>query len=188
MNVPVEVSFRGVERTETLNTLIEEQKAKLEKFSNRINSCRMSVELDQKSQHSDNVYRVRIDLTLNHGQEIPIVEKPKPDDEKIGVEALVRRAFDTAKRQVIKMKERQNRDVKRHPEQEVQGIVKQVFPEKEYGFIQTMDGEDIYFHKNSVANDEFDRATVGTGVTYSTELGEKGLQATVVHIKSKPSL
>ncbi|MFW5801204.1 MAG: cold shock domain-containing protein [Spirochaeta sp.] len=188
MIIPAEITYRGVEKTETLDSLVQEKIANLEKFSNRINSCRVSIELDQNSQHTNNIYRVRIDLTMNHGQEIPVIEKTKPDDEKLGVEAIVRRAFDVARRQVIKLKERQNHDVKTHPDQDVTGIVKSVFPDEEYGFIQAMDGEDIYFHKNSVANNDFDRISVGTGVSYSATEGVKGMQATVVHIQDKPSM
>jgi cold shock CspA family protein/ribosome-associated translation inhibitor RaiA len=188
MNIPVEVSYRGVEKTEQLEELITEQKAKLDKFSDRINSCRVSVELDQNSRHTANVYRVRLDLTINHGHEIPVVEKTKPDDEHPGVEPLIRKAFDTARRQVIKIKERQKREIKSHPDQAVQGIVKHVFPEQGYGIIQSMEGEDIYFHENSVAGNKFDHISLGTGVSYSLETGEKGLQATVVHIQNKPSL
>lgn len=188
MDVPAEITYRGVDKTQTLDDLIRNKIANLEKYSSRINSCRVSVELDQSGKTTSNIYRVRIDLTMTQGQEIPIVEKTKPDDEKLGVEAIVRRAFDIAKRQAIKMKERQSREVKRHPEQTVQGLVKNVFPDQGYGFIQSLDGEDIYFHQNSVANDDFHRITEGTGVTYSATLGEEGLQATVVHIRDKPSL
>ncbi len=188
MNIPVEVSYRGVEKTEQLEGLIEEQKEKLDKLSDRINSCRVSVELDQKSRHTANVYRVRLDLTINHGNEIPVVEKTRGDDENPGVEPLIRKAFETAKRQVIKLKERQNKDVKSHPDQSVRGIVKLVFPDQGYGFIQSLDGEEIYFHRNSVAGNKFDHISAGTGVSYSAETGDKGLQATVVHVKDKPSL
>ncbi|MFO7728156.1 MAG: HPF/RaiA family ribosome-associated protein [Desulfonatronovibrio sp.] len=188
MNVPAEITYRGVEKTQSLDNLIQSKISKLDKFSNRINSCRVSVELDQNSKNTSNIYRVRIDLTMSQGQEIPIIEKTKPDDEKLGVEAIVRRAFDIAQRQAVKFKELQSREVKTHPDQTVQGLVKSIFPEEEYGFIKTLDGEDIYFHKNSVANDDFDRLTVGTGVTYSATEGEKGLQATIVRVRDKPSL
>lgn len=188
MDVPPEITYRGVEKTEILDNLIQDKIANLEKYSNRINSCRISVELDQSSRTTSNIYRVRIDLTMAQGQEIPVVEKTRPDDEKLGVEAIVRRAFDVAKRRAIKKKERQSKDVKFHPEQTVQGLVKKIFPDEGYGFIQALDGQDIYFHENSVSNNDFDRIIVGTGVTYSAETGDKGLQATIVHIRDKPSL
>ncbi len=54
-----------------------------------------------------------------------------------------------------------------------------------FGFIETPDGREIYFHRNSVLNDGFPRLDVGTRVTFAEEMGEKGPQATTVHIAGK---
>ena len=42
------------------------------------------------------------------------------------------------------------------------------------------DGHEVYFHRNSVLGDEFDRLEVGNEVTFSEEAGEKGPQASTV--------
>lgn len=51
----------------------------------------------------------------------------------------------------------------------------------DYGFIQTVDGTEIYFHRNSVAHRAFRRLKGGSRVRYTVEEGEKGPQASVVH-------
>jgi cold shock CspA family protein len=66
------------------------------------------------------------------------------------------------------------------------GIVSKVFPDRGYGFLRKEDGEVIYFHRNSVLNDEFDEAAVGTAARFVAEMGEKGLQATTVQLIGKP--
>ncbi|MEJ2704073.1 MAG: cold shock domain-containing protein, partial [Sedimentisphaerales bacterium] len=77
---------------------------------------------------------------------------------------------------------------KTHPQQQEMGIVQQLFGDQGYGFIKTVDtGEDVYFHRNSVLHDDFPRLTVGTGVRFATELGEKGLQASSVEVVYKRS-
>ena len=43
-----------------------------------------------------------------------------------------------------------------------------------------MDTQDeVYFHRNSVLHDDFDRLTIGMGVRYVAEDGEKGLAGDV---------
>ena len=51
-----------------------------------------------------------------------------------------------------------------------------------FGFIETDDGLEIYFHKNSVLDDGFARLGVGTRVSFAEEIGEKGPQASTVKI------
>ncbi|SFK87236.1 cold-shock protein [Methylocapsa palsarum] len=50
----------------------------------------------------------------------------------------------------------------------------------DYGFIETADGREVYFHRNSVLDNAFDRLTVGAEVRFVEEAGEKGPQASTV--------
>jgi cold shock CspA family protein len=66
--------------------------------------------------------------------------------------------------------------------------VYKLFPEEGYGFLKTPDGREIYFHRNSVLNNEYDRLEIGTGVRFVAEVGEKGLQASTVLVVDKPGV
>jgi cold shock CspA family protein len=55
-----------------------------------------------------------------------------------------------------------------------------------YGFIRSLDGREIYFHKNSMPAGEFGRLEIGTGVRWVEEEGEKGPQASALRIVDKP--
>jgi cold shock CspA family protein len=46
-----------------------------------------------------------------------------------------------------------------------------------YGFIETADGREVYFHRNSVRDDAFEHLTVASEVRFVEEMGEKGPQA-----------
>jgi cold shock CspA family protein len=46
--------------------------------------------------------------------------------------------------------------------------------------------EDIYFHRNSVAGDQYDRLEIGTRVRFEETMGRDGPQATTVQILGKP--
>lgn len=58
-------------------------------------------------------------------------------------------------------------------------------PEENYGLIKDSDGREIYFHRNSVLEEGFDRLEVGTSVHFSEEHGEEGIQASTVHVEGK---
>ena len=48
------------------------------------------------------------------------------------------------------------------------------------------DRGDIYFHRNSVAGDQYDRLEIGTRVRFEETMGRDGLQVTTVEILGKP--
>jgi len=57
-----------------------------------------------------------------------------------------------------------------------------LFPKQDYGFLETPDGREIYFHRNSVLHPGFDRLEIGTEVRFVEELGQEGPQASTVAI------
>jgi cold shock CspA family protein len=61
-------------------------------------------------------------------------------------------------------------------------------PLGEFGFIETDDGREIYFHRNSVLGGEFPQLAVSSRVTYAEEMGEKGPQASTVKLMGKHKL
>ncbi len=98
---------------------------------------------------------------------------------------LIRRTFEVAQRELEKEVDRQRGYVKAHAEQQTTAIVESVFPEQDYGFLRSVDGEQIYFHRNSVIHNHWTSLKVGTGVRYVPQLGEKGLQASTVEVVEK---
>jgi cold shock CspA family protein len=101
---------------------------------------------------------------------------------------VIRDAFDAASRQLKALKEKQRNRVKTHEAQETTAIVTKLFPEEGYGFIRTLDDLEVYFHRNSVLNNDFDRIEIGTGVHFFIEDGEEGPQASTVRIVDKPGV
>lgn len=100
--------------------------------------------------------------------------------------ALIRLTFEAARRELKKAVDKQRGEIKAHAQQQTQAVVERVFREQDFGFLRTLDGEQVYFHRNSVLHNHWERLTVGTGVRYTPELGEKGLQASTVEPVGKP--
>jgi cold shock CspA family protein len=161
---------------------IAERAERLERFSDRIMGCRVVVETRHR-RHQGNLYHVRIDLTLP-GHEIVVGREPALHHACEDVYVAVRDAFDAARRRLEDYARRGDNRVKAH-ESPPRGHIARLDPGEGYGFIGTPEGREIYFHRNSVLNADFDRLTVGDPVRFHEEAGEKGPQASTVHVERK---
>lgn len=70
--------------------------------------------------------------------------------------------------------------VKTHAEGARHGRVARLFPEDGYGFIESDEGLEVYFHAHAVKKGKFKDLTPGTAVIFAQERGEQGPQATWV--------
>jgi cold shock CspA family protein/ribosome-associated translation inhibitor RaiA len=188
MEVPPEVTFRGIDKDDSIEQLVLEKAAKLDDIHEKIISCRVAVEKVQEHQRSGNPYRVRIVTRVPPGHELVVRQEPGKSDMHEPLQTIVNNAFNALRRQLLKLKEKQQGDVKSHPTQDLIGYVVRLFPEKGYGFIKTAEGRELYFHENSVLQKDFERLEIGTGVRYFPQDGEKGPQASTVQIVDKPGV
>jgi len=178
--MPLEISFRDVPKTEAIDNLIREKAKKLEQVCDHITGCRIAVEKPHNNVKVGNEYRVRIDITVPPGHEVVINKEPGKNDMHNSLPAVIRDAFDAARKQLQKLSAIQRNETKVHPEQEVRAIVSRLFHEEGYGFLRTINGREIYFHKNSLINGKFEELREGNGVRFFEEDGEKGPQASTV--------
>lgn len=185
MKVQTDVTYRNLEKTDAIESLVAEKIAKLEKFCDYMSSCRVAVEKTHDRPDSGTPYRVRIDMTIPPSHELAVDRSPDVGTQYTPLETVIREAFEAARRQVVELVEKQRGEVKTHPQQEMMAIVTKL--ESDHGFIKSVaSGREVYFHKNSVISDDFDRLEVGTGVAYADEMGTNGPQATTVQIVNKP--
>lgn len=197
MLLPVQVTFRNMEDAPGLEELVQKEAAMLERFYDRITSCRVVVERPQRAK-SSKLYHVRIDLGVPNGE---LVVKHMPtlhgalQDVKAGKSrreaesVLVHKSPQLAIREAFHEMRRRLQDYSREQEGSVkalqkmpEGTVKEVFPDQGYGFLETADDRQIYFHQASVLDGHFDRLRAGTRVRFAEEMGEKGPQASTVKI------
>jgi ribosomal subunit interface protein len=184
MVIPVEVTFRNIAHSDAIETAVREHAAKLDRFHPRITSCRVVIEAShRRSRTAGTVYDVRVDVMVPGG-ELFAHGEPPPQRFHEDVYIAIREAFDRMRREIEDHARRQRWDVKSHEEREERshGRVSKLFPEQGYGFIETSDGLEVYFHRNSVLHHGFDRLSVGTEVQLVEEEGERGPQASTVTV------
>jgi cold shock CspA family protein len=180
MQLPLQISFKQMDHSPEIEAAIWEKADQLETFSDRITSCRVVVEPAGKHHQHGNQYEVRVDVTVPGG-EIVATREPGEHKEYRDIDIAIRDAFDSVARQLEDLVRRQRGDVKTHVGMAHARVTK-LFPAADYGYLETPDGREIYFHRNSVLNDGYDHLELGTEVAFAEEQGDEGPQASTVKL------
>ncbi|SFF09409.1 ribosome hibernation-promoting factor, HPF/YfiA family [Nitrosomonas sp. Nm166] len=170
MALILQITTRDVPHSEALESHIREKAEKLGKFYPHIMSCRITVELPHKHKHQGRLFDVHIDITVP-GSEL-VVNRVANED----VYVAVRDAFDAAKRQLEDYARRQRGDTKVHAPV-LHGKITHLFKTEDYGFIETVDGLELYFHRDNLAGHDFDQLAEGDEVQFLEDIGSEGYQA-----------
>jgi len=204
MKIPLQITFRDMAPSPAIESSVREKAVKLDELYPGIMSCRVIIEAPHRHHHKGKAYSVRIDLTvpgaelvvnrapkrlaaarLNHTEQpdtdFAEVHEPSKHAAHEDVYVAIRDAFNAAGRKLQDHARRRRGKVKIHQPPALARVSK-LFPIEDYGFLQTPDGREVYFHKNSVLAPGFDRLEIGAQVHFAEEMGEKGPQASTVRI------
>ena len=207
MENSLQITFRNMPPSPAIEDTIREKADKLDSYYDRILGCRVVVEAPHRRHHKGKAYLVRIDLTVPGGELVvnrarnPLNAAKLRDPELAGndlaeshepskhaahedVYVAIRDAFNSAGRKLQNYARKRRGEVKAHEPAALARVTK-MFPEDDYGFLQTVDGREIYFHRNSVLQPGFDHLEVGAEVHFAEAVGDKGPQATTVRVPGK---
>jgi cold shock CspA family protein len=155
--------------------MIRAKTAALERYYERITSCEVAVEGPVHHHRRGGPFKVRIRIAVPRGE----IEVNRQADEDLGV--AIREAFDAARRRIEDHARELRGQVKAH-EQAPRARVTRLMTREGFGFLTTPEGDQIYFHRNSVMAPGFDHLLIGTEVRFVPEIGEGGPQASTVAI------
>jgi len=210
MKIPLQITFRNMPPSEAIENNVREKAAKLDSLYDGIMSCRIIIEAPHHHHHKGKAYQVSIDMTVPTGEivvnrapkRLDAAKNPRPEElendlieshepSKHGAHedlyVAIRDSFNAAARKLQDHARRKRGKVKLHEPAAVARVIR-LFPIEDYGFLQTPDGRELYFHKNTVLAHGFDRLEVGTEVSFAEESGEKGPQASTVRVIGRQSL
>lgn len=103
MQIPLQITFHGIDHSDAVEERIREKAAKLEQLFDRITSCRVVIEAHHRNTSSlhrkGEPFHIRIDLTLPGAE---LVVKRDPKDAHVNEDILValRDAFENMERQL----------------------------------------------------------------------------------------
>jgi ribosome-associated translation inhibitor RaiA len=99
MTLPLQITFRHMDPSPSLEAKIRRKAAELEQFYDRIISCRVVVESRHRHRHQGNLFEVRIDLGVP-GSQLVAGRNHAFDHAHEDAHVAVRDAFDAARRQL----------------------------------------------------------------------------------------
>jgi len=178
MQVPLQITFRGIDPSDAIETRVRELAARLGRYHERITSCRVMIETPHRNKGHGKLYHVRIDITVP-GAEIVVGREPQAKHAHEDAYVALRDAFEAARRRLQDRARRMRGKVKSR-EGPPHAVITRLFPEEGYGFLTTADGREVYFHRNAVLDGGFTRLAVGSEVRFTETMGEKGPQASTV--------
>jgi cold shock CspA family protein/ribosome-associated translation inhibitor RaiA len=187
MQTLAEIEFQDMVASPAVQELVAGHLTKLEKRYGRITACRIVVKGPGKRHQTGGLYDINIRLALPDGREVNVGRTAKADERHSDLPFAIHDAFKRARRRLQDHARRMEGKVKSHEGQPV-GTVVRLDPAGEFGFLRSNDGEEFYFHRNSVLGGEFSELVVGTRVMFAEEVGEKGPQATTVKFLGKHGL
>ncbi len=180
MQTQPSVSFDDLPIDEAVRAAALDHVAELERYSNRITGCHVVVAQPHRHHREGRLYSVRVDLVVPGG-EIVVNREHHLDHAHEDVFVALRDAFDAARRRLEDHVRRMRGEQKAHAPR-ARGRISQIFPLQGYGFIETPEGREVYFHRHAISDEEFRLADVGTPVIYGEEEGDEGPQASIVHL------
>lgn len=173
----LQVEGKNLEIRNSWQEKIEEEKGRLNRHHpGLVHHLRISIE--ETAGHKAGGHEVRIVASVPNDT---VVVKRKGE----AVRPLLVEAFDTLGLQ-LKELQRKRRQNGKEPEAAAagpaMGTIKSLFPFEAYGFIMTMDGQEVYFHENALKDVSMAQLAEGDEVRFGEGEGDKGPTAAWVKL------
>ena len=183
MKQPLQITFRDMPHSDALETHIREKAAKLDEFYEHIMGCHVVLEQPHGHHRQGKLFHVAIDLTVPTG-ELVVNRSPQENHAHEDAYVAIRDAFNAMRRKLQDFASKQRGDVKTHSAPG-HGKISEMEQHQDYGRILTPEGREVYFHRNSVVDGDFESLDIGNEVRFDEESGDEGPQASTVHLVGK---
>jgi ribosomal subunit interface protein len=115
MQIPLQITFHGVDHSDAVEARVREKVGKLESLYDRITSCRLVIESHHRNtsnlHHKGEPFHIRIDVTVP-GTELVVKRDPKDVHQNEDIYVALREAFDSMERQLKDYASRQRGEQK----------------------------------------------------------------------------
>lgn len=187
MKTPLQITYRNMSSTPSLEAAIREHVAELDGLYRNITSCRVVLEIPHRHHIQGRHFHVRVELRVP-GDVLVVNRDPTMHDAHEDAYVAIRDAFRAARRELRDYAAKRQRKVKVHEPHTHRGHVSHLDFVKDYGFIKTHDGSEVYFHANSLRNKSFWDLHIGDEVAFAEEPGDKGPQAIYVAVRNEEQM
>ncbi|MDX2307132.1 MAG: HPF/RaiA family ribosome-associated protein [Hyphomicrobium sp.] len=106
MDTPLEITFKGLDRSAVVERKITEKAAKLERIFDRMTHCRVVVAAPNKHAHKGKTYEIKIDIGIPDHAPLILTHEASVGSAQEDLHVAVRDAFDAATRRLDEMAEK----------------------------------------------------------------------------------
>src|SRR5437588_3088050 len=114
MQLPIKITYRGLEKSDQIDNLVLDYAARLERFCDHINRCDVAIEQPNHTHQKGNPFRCRIDVTVAPRHELVSDEKQMDNGSHEQLNKVIHDAFKTMERQLRHLVDIQRHEVKTH--------------------------------------------------------------------------
>jgi ribosome-associated translation inhibitor RaiA len=165
MQEPLQISFHNMESSDALERRVREHWTKVERHYDGIISARIVIEAAHKQPHKSTL-AISISIGVP-GRDIVVKREQRLHETDDHATWAVNEAFHIAERQLEEYAQKQRRDVKAHEGEREYARIARLYPDQNYGFIETRDQLNIYFHRDVLRDADFDDLEEGSEVLYT---------------------
>jgi len=165
MQEPLQIAFHNMESSPALEQRVRELFTKLEHYCDEIISARVVIEAPHRQPHKGTL-GISISIGVP-GRDIVVKREQRIHEADNHNVWVLTEAFDAAGRQVEEYSRMRRHNVKAHDAGQRYSRVVRLYPEQDYGFIETPEGQNVYFHRAVVRGDRYDALEVGSEVIYT---------------------
>ena len=182
MQIDPIIAYRNIDHSPAVEALVRRRIEMLERRDDRITGCDVTLEAPQKKQRHGSVYKVRLNLHMP-GPDLSISREVAQGSAQDDLMLAVNRAFSAAETALKKRKKTlAGIEVKHHPPV-LHGQIAELEPELGHGWIRADDGRMVYFQRDSLTGNDWDKIAVGDEIEFSLMEGEKGSFAVNVTLR-----
>lgn len=175
------ISYRNIEPSPVVSTLVNRRIAVLERLHDRITGCEVTLEAPQKRKLHGRVFTARVMLHVP-GPDFHASHSVAQGSARDDLLLAVNRAFSAAEKHLKRQKKKMGRVEVKHHEPILQGNITVLESELGYGYLQSDDGREVYFQRDGFTQDCWDRLKTGLSLRFRVFQGEKGPYAVSISL------
>ncbi len=173
MQIEPRISFQNLERSDAVERAIRSRIDELEQFHPRLIGCQVVVDVPHRDKRKGRIYEIRIDLSVP-GKDICVTREAGANHAHEDIYVAIRDSFDAARRLLEdQVRKTSGHRTKRHPVAR-RGQIVRIFADDGFGFIETPDGHEVYFDRDSLTKPTWPRLRIGSQVRFKELEGDKG--------------
>lgn len=180
MSFPIQITFHDLDNSAAVEASLKDKFSKLSTFYSRILSCHITIDVPHRHHLHGKSCVVHANVKVP-GDEIVVTGESSEGEVDTGIRNAAHDAFAAARRKLEDFARRSRKDIKVHPGIS-HGRIRDIFPDQSFGFIESSDGREIYFHEHSVPHEKFESLSIGAEVSFTEENGIEGPQASNIKL------